>query len=87
MKRGILFGFVLVVVVIGCLGAVAPRRPKYWQDTILKPNQGWIEDYGHNPDDVLAFNVRSILLTQQTQARTLQALKAEIDALKTDPNE
>ena len=62
MKKGILIGVVLTL----CLGAIAPRA-KYWQDVILKPNQGWIESYGYGGESVLGYNVRSLLVVQQAQ--------------------
>ena len=79
MKRGILIGIVLCL----CLGAVAPVS-RYWQDVLRKPNQQWIETYGHREDSILAFNVRSLLEVQNRIAQELVALQAKVDAL--DPN-
>lgn len=83
MKRGIIIGIVLCL----CLGA--QPASKYWQDVLRKPNQAWIERYGYNNESVLAFNVRSLLEVQETMARTIAALQADVEALESpvDVNE
>ncbi len=72
-----------------CVGAMAPRT-KYWQDVILKPNQGWIESYGYRGESVLAYNARSMLVAQQAQGQRIAALEKVVFADPngvTDPNE
>ncbi len=88
MKKGILIGILLCL----CLGAVAKKVPKYWQDIILKPEQAWIEAYGYNNESILAYNVRSLILIAKQQEEVISALKKELDALSEpkeveDPNE
>jgi len=99
MKKGILKGTNIVNIAIGivlglclCLGAADSKVPKYWQDTILKPEQAWIEAYGYNNESVLAYNVRSLIRVAQQQEIVITALKKELDALSEpkkveDPNE
>ncbi len=82
MKKGILIGILLCL----CLGAATKKVPKYWQDTILKPEQAWIEAYGYNNESILAYNVRSLIRVAQQQEIVITALKKELDALS-DPNE
>ena len=82
MKKGILIGILLCL----CLGAAAKKVPKYWQDTILKPEHAWIEAYGYNNESILAYNVRSLILIAKQQERVITALKKELDALS-NPNE
>jgi hypothetical protein len=76
MKRGIVIGMLLTL----CLGAA---RSKYWQDVLLKPNQAWIESYGHNPDSVMAYNVRKLIEAQSAANKEITALKLSLS----DPND
>ena len=86
--------FVLFVVLatIGTFSIAQPTVSKYWQDVLRKPNQAWIERYGYRNESVLAFNVRSLLEVQESMARTMAALQAEVKALESpvdvnDPSE
>jgi len=68
-------------------GAAAPVS-RYWQDVLRKPNQAWIEVYGHREDSVLAYNVRTLLEVQNRIAQEVVALQAKVEALDpNDPNE
>lgn len=77
MKKGILIAVLLCL----CLGAASKKAPKYWQDTILKPEQAWIEAYGYNNESVLAYNVRSLIRIAQQQEIVITALKNELDSV------
>ncbi len=85
----------VVFIVIATVGTFTIAQPlaqsvkKYWQDVILKPNQGWIASYGYNGESVLAYNVRSLLARQQVTMREVATLKAQVAALMTpvDVNE
>lgn len=77
MKKGIIIGILLCL----CLGAASKKTQRYWQDTILKPEQAWIEAYGYNNESVLAYNIRSLIKVAQQQEIVLTALKKELDAL------
>ncbi len=87
MKKA--FVVFIVIAVIGTFTIAQPIVTKYWQDVILKPNQGWIASYGYNNESVLAYNVRSLLARQQVTMREVATLKAQVEALMTpvDVNE
>jgi hypothetical protein len=63
--------------------AVAMKN-EYWQDLLLRPDQQWIEKYGYNPDDVLAFNVHQLLLIVNNQGLAIQELERRLGVQ--DPN-
>lgn len=93
MKKRWIVVFVLALTFIVAVAvAQEPAVKRYWQDVLRKPSQAWIELYGYNNESVLAFNVRSLLEVQESMARTILALQADVEALESpvdvnDPNE
>ena len=87
MKNREILCLVAGMILMLCLGAAAPVS-RYWQDVLRKPNQAWIEAYGHREDSILAYNVRTLLEIQNRMAQEVVALQAKVEALDpNDPNE
>lgn len=64
-----------------------PLRPvpapavKYWQDSIPRPNQQWVTDYGRTDADQVAYCINALLRTSRNQANINVQFKNRIVAL------
>jgi hypothetical protein len=47
---------------------------KYWQDMLVKPEQGWINEYGYSDMSVTAYNVRRLYAICQNQQQQINTL-------------
>ncbi len=81
-KAAMLIALLAILLLLSAVCLAAQPVSKYWQDVLRKPNQTWIELYGYNNESVLAFNVRSLLEVQESMARTIVSLQADVEALE-----
>ena len=89
MKKIIVLICVLFCITVIIAQPMRPQEPKYWQDILPRPNQKWIEDYGHGNEQQLAYTCARIINSygaQQKQIAQLmertKELKARIEALE-----
>ncbi|KKM25658.1 hypothetical protein LCGC14_1592760 [marine sediment metagenome] len=98
MKKGIITGFVVCLVLLLAVGA----SPKHWQDILIRPNQEWVENYNSPSsgasevaqglidaltslevqDSQLAYNNALTRQLIDGQGKVIAALKKELDVLK-----
>jgi len=52
-----------------------PKQVRYWQDSLIKPNQQWINVYRYDDMSLIAYNINILINSNQQHARIIDALR------------